>query len=475
MSNTNKIQDTIAVTKAKKAAQNIEHTSTSLGKILIVDDDPSLLRLLSIRLSAAGYQVESAANAKIALGTLQSFTPQVVISDLRMEGMDGMALFEQVRQQHPNLPVVIMTAHGTIPDAINATKQGVFSFLTKPFESQELLETVQQAIRLQPSRAQDNKAVDKWRSNIISRSTIMTSLLQQAKQVAMSDFSVLIHSQSGTGKELLAKAIHLASHRKNKAFTAINCAAIPEQLLESELFGHCKGAFTGAERNHQGLFQATEGGTLFLDEIGDMPLSFQVKLLRVLQEKEVRPVGSTQSIKVDVRIISASHKNLTHAIKNSTFREDLYYRLNVVELELPPLAERREDIPLLVNYFLKQAVSRSNSSIKTISQEAMEILISAPWPGNIRQLQNVVEQGIALSSESVISATLIKNALRDKTTQFPSFQQARDHFERDYLAKLLKITAGNVSQAARIAQRNRTEFYKLLNRHHLVAEAYRDD
>jgi len=452
-----------------------EITDITGAKILIVDDDPSLLRLLSIRLSAAGYQVESAANAKIALGTLQSFVPQVVISDLRMEGMDGMALFEQIRQQHPNLPVVIMTAHGTIPDAINATKQGVFSFLTKPFESQELLDTVQQAIRLQPSRSQGNKTEEQWRSHIISRSTVMTSLLQQAKQVAMSDFSVLIHSQSGTGKELLAKAIHLASYRKDKTFTAINCAAIPEQLLESELFGHCKGAFTGAERNHQGLFQATEGGTLFLDEIGDMPLSFQVKLLRVLQEKEVRPVGSTQSIKVDVRIISASHKNLTHAIKNNTFREDLYYRLNVVELELPPLADRREDIPLLVHYFLKQAVSRSNSSIKTISQEAMEILISAPWPGNIRQLQNVVEQGIALSSESVIGEVLIKNALRDKTTQFPSFQQARDHFERDYLAKLLKITAGNVTQAARIAQRNRTEFYKLLNRHHLVAEAYRED
>jgi len=475
MSNSTKKTDTFGISATKKVTQSFNDNTVMAAKILIVDDDPSLLRLLSIRLSAAGYQVESAANAKIALGTLQSFVPQVVISDLRMEGMDGMALFEQIRQQHPNLPVVIMTAHGTIPDAINATKQGVFSFLTKPFESQELLETVQQAIRLQPNRANDNKAADKWRSNIISRSTVMTSLLQQAKQVAMSDFSVLIHSQSGTGKELLAKAIHLASHRKNKTFTAINCAAIPEQLLESELFGHCKGAFTGAERNHQGLFQATEGGTLFLDEIGDMPLSFQVKLLRVLQEKEVRPVGSTQSIKVDVRIISASHKNLTHAIKNSTFREDLYYRLNVVELELPPLAERREDIPLLVNYFLNQAVSRSNSSIKTISQEAMEILISAQWPGNIRQLQNVVEQGIALSSESVISAGLIKNALRDKTTQFPSFQQARDHFERDYLAKLLKITAGNVSQAARIAQRNRTEFYKLLNRHHLVAEAYRED
>ncbi len=452
---------------------NINNQQALKSKILIVDDDPSLLRLLGIRLSAAGYQVESAASAKIALGILQSYQPQVVISDLRMEGMDGMALFEEIRQQHPNLPVVIMTAHGTIPDAISATKQGVFSFLTKPFESQELLETVQQAIRLQPASS-DDSSQNQWRENIISRSTVMESLLQQAKQVASSDFSLLIHSQSGTGKELLAKAIHHASNRKNKPFTAINCAAVPEQLLESELFGHCKGAFTGAEKNHQGLFQASDGGTLFLDEIGDMPLSFQVKLLRVLQEKEVRPLGSTKSIKVDVRIISATHKNLQHAIRNNTFREDLYYRLNVVELELPPLAERREDIPLLVQYFLNQAVVSSQKAMKSFSQEAMELLISASWPGNIRQLQNVVEQSIALCNENLIGATLVKNALRDKTTQFPSFVQAREHFERDYLAKLLKITSGNVSQAARIAQRNRTEFYKLLSKHHLVAENYRE-
>lgn len=445
------------------------------AKVLIVDDDPSLLRLLGIRLSAAGYEVESAENAKVALGTLQHFIPQVVISDLRMEGMDGMALFEQIRSQHPNIPVVIMTAHGTIPDAINATKQGVFSFLTKPFESQELLETVEKAIHLQPANSDFSCDKERWRANIISRSMVMKSLLEQAKQVASTDFSVLIYSQSGTGKELLAKAIHQASDRKDKAFTAINCAAIPEQLLESELFGHVKGAFTGAEKDHQGLFQATNGGTLFLDEIGDMPLNFQVKLLRVLQEREVRPVGSTKAIKIDVRIISATHVNLAQAIKANTFREDLYYRLNVVELELPLLSERREDIPLLVQYFLMQAVSRSNSPIKSISQEAMELLISAPWPGNIRQLQNVVEQSVALSSEGIIGAAMVKSALRDDSTQFPSFQEAREHFERDYLAKLLKITAGNVSQAARIAQRNRTEFYKLLNRHHLVAGSYREE
>jgi len=445
------------------------------NKILIVDDDPSLLRLLAIRLAAAGYQVESAKNAKIALGRLESFHPQLVISDLKMEGMDGMALFEQIRAKHSHIPVIIMTAHGTIPDAINATKQGVFSFLTKPFESKELLEIVQQAIRLQPAELNHSQADNQWRDKIISRSTIMESLLQQSKQVAKSDFSLLIQSQSGTGKELLAKAIHLASPRHQQTFTAINCAAIPEQLLESELFGYIKGAFTGAEKNHIGLFQAADGGTLFLDEIGDMPMSFQVKLLRTLQEREIRPVGSTQAIKVDVRIISATHKNLQQAIIDKTFREDLYYRLNVVELELPPLSERREDIPLLAQYFLSQSADQSHINITGFSQEAMEVLISATWPGNIRQLQNVVEQTLALSTEPVISEMLVKNALRDNNKILPSFVQARDKFERDYLAKLLKITAGNVSKAAKIAQRNRTEFYKLLNRHHLSAEAFRKE
>ena len=276
-------------------------------------------------------------------------------------------------------------------------------------------------------------------------------------------------------RSLLAKAIHLASPRHKQTFTAINCAAIPEQLLESELFGHTKGAFTGAEKNHIGLFQATDGGTLFLDEIGDMPMNFQVKLLRALQEREIRPVGSTQSVKVDVRVISATHKNLQQAIIDKTFREDLYYRLNVVELELPPLSERREDIPLLAQHFLSRSAEQSHINITGFSQEAMEILISATWPGNIRQLQNVVEQTVALSNEPLISEMLVKNALRDKTTILPSFVQARDKFERDYLAKLLKITAGNVSQAAKIAQRNRTEFYKLLNRHHLSAEAFREE
>jgi two-component system response regulator GlrR len=448
----------------------------SKEKVLIVDDDPSLLRLLGIRLNAANYQVESASSAKQALGILKSFQPQLVISDLRMDGMDGMALFDKIRQQYPSLPVIIMTAHGTIPDAINATKQGVFSFLTKPFESQELLDVVKQAIRLQPSSNQSAADLENnvWRDKIISRSAVMETLLQQTLQVANSDFSLLINSQSGTGKELLAQAIHQASERRDKPFTAINCAAIPEQLLESELFGHKKGAFTGADKHHVGLFEASNGGTLFLDEIGDMPMGFQVKLLRALQEKEIRPVGSTDSIKVDVRIISATHKNLQKAIKEQNFREDLYYRLNVVELILPPLSERREDIPLLAQHFLSQTLGRTTNQVNGFTQDAMELLICAPWPGNIRQLQNVIEQSVALSTESIIGESLVRNALREAPTQHPSFQDARDQFERDYLASILKTTNGNVSQAAKIAQRNRTEFYKLLNKHHLTPEAFRE-
>lgn len=444
--------------------------------VLVVDDDPSLLRLISIRLSAAGYRVHAAEHAKKALSILESQGVQLVISDLCMEGMDGMALFEKIRAANPHLPVIIMTAHGTIPDAIHATKQGVFSFLTKPFESQELLDTVKQAIELQPQTSQNTSdgQSTQWRQQIVSRSAVMNGLLQQAQQIAQSDFSVLINSESGTGKELLARAIHQASERRGQPFTAINCAAIPEQLLESELFGHKKGAFTGAATNHIGLFESANGGTLFLDEIGDMPMSFQVKLLRALQEKEIRPVGSTTSVAIDVRIIAATHQNLQQAIINQEFREDLYYRLNVVELVLPPLSERREDIPLLANHFLQQCKQNIKRPLNGFAKEAMELLISASWPGNIRQLQNVVEHSVALSTEPLISEALVRNALRDRTAQLPSFQEARDHFEREYLSKLLKITAGNVSQAARIAQRNRTEFYKLLNKHHLDASNYRE-
>jgi two-component system response regulator GlrR len=306
-----------------------------------------------------------------------------------------------------------------------------------------------------------------WREEIITRSPEMEAILAKARLVASSDASVLIFGESGTGKELLARAIHRASTRATQPFVAVNCGAIPEQLLESELFGHVKGAFTGAASDYKGLFQAAGRGTVFLDEIGDMPLPLQVKLLRVLQEKEVRPIGSTQAVKVDVRIISATHRNLEEAIKAGTFREDLYYRLHVVALSLPSLSQRREDIPVLAAHFLKNLATRYGKTLNGFAQDALEVLVKHNWPGNVRELYNVIEQAVALATTPIITPVLLETAIRGETGNLSSFESARFDFERDYLAKLLKITNGNVTQAARLAKRNRTEFYKLLQRHHL--------
>jgi two-component system response regulator GlrR len=302
----------------------------------------------------------------------------------------------------------------------------------------------------------------------------MEDLLRQAKLVADSDASVLIFGESGTGKELLARAIHHASRRREKAFVAVNCGAIPADLLESELFGHARGAFTGAIQAHKGLFQAADAGTLFLDEIGDMPLPLQVKLLRVLQEGEVRPVGSTQAIPVDVRVISATHRDLDSQRDQGMFREDLFYRLNVVSLKLPALADRREDIPLLAVHILRKLAERYRKPPSTLAPDAMALLVAAPWPGNVRQLLNLLEQAVALSPTPVIPATLVQAALKEDAAALVPFEEARKSFERDYLVRLLKITGGNVTQAAQLAKRNRTEFYKLLQRHRLEPGMFKE-
>jgi two-component system response regulator GlrR len=435
-------------------------------RILVVDDDPGILRLLTLRLQSAGYAVTSVESAEKALSAIEAARPNLVITDLRMGGMDGMALFDALHRAHPTLPVIILTAHGTIPDAVAATKRGVFGYLTKPFEAQELLEQVAKALSVSGGVSAGTSALGdrEWRSDIITCSPLMEDLLAQARLVAAGDASVFIQGESGSGKELLARAIHKASARAQSPFVAVNCGAIPEQLLESELFGHVKGAFTGATRDHSGLFQAAHQGTLFLDEIGDMPLTLQVKLLRVLEDKQVRPVGSTRSVAVDVRIISATHRDL-EALKNTgNFRQDLYYRLNVVSLTVPSLAQRREDIPLLATYFLHRLANKYHKAVTAFAPEAMELLAQAAWPGNVRQLQNVVEQTVALATSPIIPATLVQNAIQHEQDEITSFEVARTRFEREYLARLLKITGGNVSQAAKLAKRNRTEFYKLLQR-----------
>ena len=439
------------------------------GKILLVDDDPGLLRLLSIRLRAEGYEVEAVESAQKALGTLRQFTPDLVITDLRMDKMDGIGLLKELQTRSPGLRVVIITAHGTIPDAVTATQHGAFGFLTKPIDKEELMSLVERALKVSGTV----EVEDDWASETITRNAAMREIMQQAKMVAATDARVLITGESGTGKELLAKAIHSASERHNKPFTAINCSAMAENLLESELFGHEKGAFTGATRSHEGLFQGATGGTLLLDEIGDMPMRLQVKLLRVLQENQVRPVGSTEAKHVDVRVISATHRDLQDLMKQGTFREDLYYRLNVVNIKLPVLDQRREDIPLLVAHFLQQIAAEADQERKVYAPEAVEMLVTAEWPGNIRQLYNVVRQNVALSRSPVISGELVQQSLGEHAGKLASFSDARDEFTRNYLSQILQITMGNVSQAARLAKRNRTDFYKLLARHDLNPDSFK--
>ncbi|WP_104447056.1 two-component system response regulator GlrR [Klebsiella pneumoniae] len=439
------------------------------ARLLLVDDDPGLLKLLGMRLVSEGYSVVTAESGPEALRVLGREKVDLVISDLRMDEMDGLQLFSEIQKGHPGMPVIILTAHGSIPDAVAATQQGVFSFLTKPVDKDALYKAIDEALE-QRSPATD----EAWRQAIVTRSPLMLRLLEQAGMVAQSDVSVLINGQSGTGKEIVAQAIHNASPRHDKPFVAINCGALPEQLLESELFGHTRGAFTGAVSNREGLFQAAEGGTLFLDEIGDMPVALQVKLLRVLQERKVRPLGSNRDIEINVRIISATHRDLPKAMARGEFREDLFYRLNVVSLKIPPLSERTEDIPLLANHLLRQSADRHKPFVRAFSSDAMKRLMAAKWPGNVRQLVNVIEQCVALTSSPVIGDALVEQALEGENTALPTFVEARNQFELNYLRKLLQITKGNVTHAARMAGRNRTEFYKLLSRHELDANDFKE-
>ena len=450
---------------------------SSGAHILVVDDDPDLLRLLSMRLTGAGYRVTGTASAEEALVKLAMERPQLVLSDVQLPGKDGLALFDAIRVQHPSLPVILLTAHGTIPDAVEATSRGVFTYLTKPFDGKALLDVIANAIAMEGAdyTASDSGEIEAWRAEIVSRSNRMAEVLAEAKLVAASDASVLIRGESGSGKELVAQAIHRASPRSGHPFVAVNCGAIPENLLESELFGHVKGAFTGAVANHPGLFQAANGGTLFLDEIGDMPVALQVKLLRVLQERMVRPVGASHAVPVDVRILSATHRDLDLAIIDGSFRKDLYYRLNVVSLSLPTLAERREDIPLLAAHFLARLALKYGRKVNGFAPDAMKALTTASWPGNVRQLHNVVEQVTALATTPLVPLALVQRALRVPSMEVLSYTEARTRFERDYLVGLLKITDGNVADAARLADRNRTEFYRLMQKHGLTPGLFRSD
>ncbi|MFW8589309.1 sigma 54-interacting transcriptional regulator [Glaciecola sp. 2405UD65-10] len=437
-------------------------------RLLLVDDDETLLRLMSIRLKNDGFDVSSVTSATQALRLLYNNDIDVVLSDLRMPGMDGLSFFDEILHKHANLPVILMTAHGNIKDAISATQRGVYSFLTKPVDHVELRRTLLKAISIS-----SRQHLGEWCEDIITRSPEMIRLLKQAEQVADKNVSVLISGASGTGKELLAKAIHKASNRKDKPFVAVNCGALPENLLESELFGHVKGAYTGAHQNTVGLFREAEGGTLFLDEIGDMPLSLQVKLLRALQERTVRPVGATQSVDIDVRIISATHKDLQSAMHMAEFREDLFYRLNVVNLEIPSLKDRFEDIPILAEHLLRQSAQKHGISVVKFADDAINMMSKYEWPGNVRQLVNVVERCVALTNSQIIASSLVEQALSQENQYWPTLTEARDTYEYEYLCRLLRLTEGNVTRASDLAGRNRTDMHKLMKKHGLVAADFR--
>ncbi len=439
--------------------------------ILLVDDDPGLLQLLEIRLESFGYATLCAASGDEALRLLEKNTVQALVSDLRMRPMDGLELFEKVRERWPSIPVIMITAHGTIREAVDATVKGVFSFLTKPVDPGELQSVLRRAIALQAG-GENRDPADEGR--LVTRCARMFELLEQARLYAESNANILITGESGTGKELLAEFVHAHSSRTEAPFVAINCSAIPNELLESELFGHAKGAFTGASRDRQGLFVSADHGTVLLDEIGDMPLLLQAKLLRVLQEGKIRPLGAHELIDIDIRVISSTHVDLERAIGEGRFREDLYYRLNVVSLHIPPLRERPEDIAILAQHFLREMAQRRNKQEKVLSPQALELLLCYGWPGNIRQLQNVMERLFALSRGPVIPEALVQQALPlDTAPRIRSFSDARREFERQYLAQLLAVTKGNMTQAAELADRNRSDLHKLVKRHAINPNEFR--
>ncbi len=448
-------------------------------KLLVVDDDSNLLELIKMRLESAGYEVATALNEEEAITVVKEEAIPLSIVDLKLVRKDGISLMEELHSINPNMPVILLTAHGSIESAVEAMKKGAFDYLTKPFNPQELLVQVERALenRRLTTEIERLKGLLKEKydfQNIVAKSEKMQHVLEQVSHIAKTDSTVYIYGESGTGKELIAKALYLASERKDKPFVAINCAAIPETLLESELFGFEKGAFTGAIRDSKGLFAKAHQGTIFLDEIGDMPLSIQAKLLRVLQEQQFYPVGSEKPIKVDVRIIVATNKDLEAEVKNGSFREDLFYRIHVIPIKLPSLREKKEDIPILVEDFLKKFNRKMKKNIKGLTSSAIKKLMLYDWPGNVRELENTIEYAVALTQQDVINEDMILPAKDLPAEPLKSLKEAREDFEKVYLIRLLESTGGNVSRAAELAGKYRADFYNLIKKYNLKIEDFKN-
>jgi two-component system response regulator GlrR len=443
------------------------------GKILVVDDDRNLIDLMKMRLESANYEVVTALKEEEARVAAKGQVFDLSLIDLQLVCQDGISLMEELHLIAPEMPVIILTAYGSIESAVEAMKKGAYSYLTKPFNHQDLLLQIERALenRRLASEIKRLKGLLEERydfANIVARSEKMQRVLEVVSRIAQTESTVYIHGESGTGKELIAKAIHLASERKDKLFVAINCAALPETLMESELFGHEKGAFTGAVRSTKGLFTQAHEGTIFLDEIGDMPLSIQAKLLRVLQERQFYPVGSEKSHEVDVRVIVATQKDLEAQVKQGLFREDLFYRIHVIPIYVPPLRERKEDIPLLVKYFLKKFSQQMKKEVKGLTPAAMQRLMLHDWPGNVRELENTIEYTVAMTQQDVINEDFIlQTKISIPQESLKPMKEAKDEFEKKYLIQLLELCEGNVSKAANLAGKYRSDFYDLLKKHNL--------
>jgi DNA-binding NtrC family response regulator len=444
-------------------------------RILIVDDDVALRESLALVLAAEGHEVAEARDARVALEAIEAGPFDVVLCDLRMPGMDGMELLPQLARRAPGITILMMSAYGSADLAIEAMKRGAYDYLAKPFQPSEVLLAIRKARereRLRRANALLQREVARvvGERPIVAASRPMIELLEVIERAAEFKATVLLTGESGTGKEVLARAIHAQSGRRQEAFVAVNCGAIPENLLESELFGHAKGAFTGADRARRGLFQEADGGTLFLDEIGELPLALQVKLLRVLQEEEVRPVGESKSRAVDVRVIAATARDLAQELAAGRFREDLFYRLDVVRVNVPPLRERREDIPLLVDHFLAQLRTALGKPIRSLADDALDRLLAYSWPGNVRELENVLERAVILARTERIT-------LRDLPPQITepdrpadsrprsadlSLKRARRLFEAGLIRQALDATGGNRTRAARLLEiSHRALLYKI--------------
>lgn len=450
-------------------------------RIVVIDDEEKMRRVLEMSLSEQGYEVYLAESGEKGIEILKEKDVALVITDMRMPGIDGIKVLEKAKELDHDLPVILMTAYGTIETAVKAMKQGAYDYILKPFELEEMNVLVEKALKhtrlVRENRSLKEELQGRYEfQNIVGRSRSMQDVFNLISQVAPTNSTVLIYGETGTGKELVARAIHYQSPRREETFVPVNCAAIPETLLESELFGHLKGAFTGAHANKIGRFEMAHRGTIFLDEVGDMLMALQAKILRVLQEKSFERVGGVETIKVDVRVIAATNTDLKAGMDKGSFREDLYYRLNVFTIYLPPLRERKEDIPLLAYYFLNRYNKAFGKDIKEISPEFTEFLLGYNWPGNVRELENIMERAIVLTKGSALTPDVLQFYVKGGGAQPGKWEEMNyhlakgkilDNFEKDYLEHLLKISHGNISEASRIAQIERTTLYQKLKDHNI--------